>query len=100
MAQIPQNVKIRFRRPGKLVTAVVCGGLVFCLLVLMAVNIGLSREQKRLQELLDQAQGLEQENSQLEDKIDSVGSVDSMEQIAKDELGLVDPDSVIVQPSK
>jgi cell division protein FtsB len=48
--------------------------------------------------LKDQAAQLEQDNGQLKDKIDGLGSVDSVEDIAKEELDLVDPDSVIIQP--
>lgn len=39
---------------------------------------------------------LEQKISQLEDKLDKLGTVDSVTEIAGDELGMVDKDSTLV----
>ena len=96
------NLFSRFRlvyKRSRTVTKVV----VLCAIVLSMVALLAIRQQlldtQTLKDLLnDKAAQLEQENGQLEDKIDNLGSVDSVEQIAKDELDLVDPDSVIIQP--
>lgn len=87
------------RKRSKLLTKIV----VLCTIVLSMVALLTIRQQlldtQAMKDALnDKAAQLEQENGQLEDKIDSLGSVDSVEQIARDELGLVDPDSVIFQP--
>ena len=42
---------------------------------------------------------LEQENKDLETKISILGSVQSVEQIAQEELGLVSPDTIIINPN-
>lgn len=40
---------------------------------------------------------LHAENQQLQDKIDGYGSVSSVQEIAEEELGLADPDTVIIE---
>ena len=45
-----------------------------------------------------EAQRQEQEQSKLETQIGNIGSAEGVEDIAKDELGLVDPDTVVIQP--
>lgn len=93
-----ETVKLKIRRPNKIVTAAVGVALAACMVAMLAVNLSLSAERDRVRVLKDQAQQLQQENDRLEDKIGAIGSVESVEQIAKDELGLVDPDTVIVRP--
>jgi cell division protein FtsB len=44
------------------------------------------------------AQELEQEKQLLQDKIDKLGTEDSVGDIAKDELDLVDKDTIIIKP--
>ena len=41
---------------------------------------------------------MEGENADLQEKIDNIGSVQSIRQIAQDELGLTDPDTVLIRP--
>jgi cell division protein FtsB len=52
--------------------------------------------QKQTQEMMGEAARLEQENAQLEQKIDALGSVQSAEQIAQEELGMVSSDTVLI----
>ena len=46
----------------------------------------------------EQAAAMEGENADLQEKIDSIGSVQSIRQIARDELGLADPDTILIHP--
>ena len=48
--------------------------------------------------LRDEAAAIEHANSELEQKTADLGSVQSVQDIAKEELGLVDPDTVIIEP--
>ena len=66
---------------------------------LVALGVVSSRIQKQTQALLDQAAVLEQENADLTDKTEQLGSNDSIKEIAREELGLVDPDTVILDPN-
>ena len=65
------------------------------LLVLYSVTMD---AQARAEQWRAQAQQLEQENKALEDKIDNLGTLDGIKDIAKEELGLVDPDTIIITP--
>ena len=49
-------------------------------------------------DLANQAAQLEQENEELKDKISIQGTKEAVIQIARELLGLVTPDTVIVQP--
>ncbi len=69
-----------------------------CLVALLVLGMTIQDAQNRANALKEQAAQLEQENAKLEDNIDGLGSADSVEQIAKDELGLVDPDTTVVVP--
>ena len=46
--------------------------------------------------LRDEAAALEHQNSELEEKIGELGSVKSVEDIARSELGLADPNTLIL----
>lgn len=65
------------------------------LVALRWVHNGIQAETLRKQE---QAAVMEGENADLQEKIDSIGSVQSIRQIARDELGLADPDTVLIHP--
>lgn len=54
--------------------------------------------QARTDKARDDAAGWEQANDDLNDKIDDLGSIDSIKDIARDELDMVDPDTVIITP--
>ena len=90
--------RLVYKRSKPLTKIVVLCAIVLSMVTLLAIRHQLLNAQAMKDSLNDKASQLEQENGQLEDKIDSLGSVDSVEQIAKDELGLVDPDTVIIQP--
>ena len=65
------------------------------LLALRWVHNGIQAETLTKQE---QAAAMEGENADLKDKIANIGSVQSIQQIAREELGLVNPDTVLIHP--
>ena len=65
------------------------------LVALRWVHNGIQAETQRKTE---QAAAMEGENADLQEKIDSIGSVQSIRQIAQDELGLADPDTALIHP--
>ena len=65
------------------------------LVALRWVHNGIQAETQRKTE---QEAAMEGENADLQEKIDSIGSVQSIRQIAQDELGLADPDTVLIHP--
>ena len=90
------KVKLR-SAPVKLkaVLIVLIGLSTAALVALRWVHNGIQAETQRKTE---QAAAMEGENADLQEKIDSIGSVQSIRQIAQDELGLADPDTVLIHP--
>ena len=65
------------------------------LFALRWVHLGILAETENLK---DKAAALEDANADLEQKTEEIGSVQSVKDIAKEELGLVDPNTVIITP--
>ena len=70
-----------------------------CTAALITVGVIRGRIQQQTQAALDQAAALEQENADLVEKKENLGSSSSIRDIAKEELGLVEPDTVIIEPN-
>lgn len=94
-----RNIKV-IVRPG---TRKLKISLIILLLVsaaaLIALGVVSSRIQNQTQALLDQAAELEQENAELTDRTEQIDSDNVIKEIAQEELGLVDPDTVILDPN-
>ena len=74
--------------------------IVFSIAALLALTWVQGGVASQIQALRQEAAALEQKNQELEDKIGNLGSVESDMQIAQEELGLVDPNSIIIQPEE
>ena len=99
MAQIAEflsRIKIEYRRSRPLTKLVAVAAIVLSMVALIALSWAKYDVQRQTQEMMGEAARLEQENAQLGQKIDALGSVQSVEQIAQEELGLVDPDTVLI----
>ena len=91
-------IKLRLRpspRSTKIMLIVV---ILFAMTALIALRMAITELDNRTEDLRDKAAALEQENENLRENIGILGSVQSIIQIARDELGLVDPDTVILEP--
>ena len=76
---------------------VLLGMVVVCTVVLIAIGVANGLEKKEAEKIRQQAIVLEQENAKLAAKIAELGSVQSIVRIAREELGMEDPDTVIIQ---
>lgn len=92
------QIKLEYR-PGKLATkiVVICA-IVLCMATLLTLRLISENLNAQTQELRSQAAELERENEELRENIEDLGSVESDERIAQEELGLAYPDTVIFQP--
>ena len=93
-----KQVKVEVRSTTPVLKIVLIVLILFSILTLMAlrwVHTGILQETENLK---DEAAAIEQKNADLEQKKGELGSVQSVEDIAREELGLVDPDSVIIDP--
>lgn len=93
-----KHVKVEVRSTTPVLKIVLIVLILFSILALIAlrwVHSGILQETENLK---DEAAAIEQKNEDLQQKTDDLGSVQSVEDIAREELGLVDPDSVIIEP--
>ncbi len=95
-----RNVKVEIRPTSPVLKMVLIALIVFSMLALLAlrwVHNGILTEMENLK---DEASAIEQKNSDLEEKILDPDSVQNIQDIAREELGLVDPDTVIIEPQE
>lgn len=92
--------RIRFvRKPGsRTLIIVLCVAIVLSMMTLLVFRSLTARAEAEQEALRDQASQLEGENSELQTNISKLGTLESVIQIARDLLGLVFPDTVIIQP--
>ena len=93
-----KKFRIEWRSSSKLLKIVVAALIVFSMAALLALGWMGKGMAERTQAQKDAAAALEQENRDLQEKIDKVDSVEGVRDIAKEELGLVDPDTIVIQP--
>ena len=90
------RIKIEYRRSRPLTKIVAVAAIVLSMVALLTLSWAKHDVRRQTQEMMGEAARLEQENAQLEQKIDALGSIQSAEQIAQEELGLVSPDTVLI----
>jgi len=87
-------------RPGPRKLKIVLIALILaCAAALVTLGIIQGRIRQQTQAALDQAAALEQENADLAEKKENLGSSSSIKDIAKEELDLVDPNTIILEPN-
>ena len=92
------KVKVRLRPAPAALKIALIALIVFSVTALVAlrwVHNGIVEATNAKQQ---QAAALEGTNADLQDKIDRAGSVQGIQDIAREELGLVNPDTVLIQP--
>ena len=93
-----RNVKFVLRPSSPLLKIVVILVILFSMAALLALTWVRSSIQARTADLQAQAAELEYQNQELEEKIGQLDSEQSVKDIAREELGLVDPDEVVIDP--
>lgn len=91
---------IVWRRSNPLLKGILAALIVFSMAALVAlswVGAGVRSQNKALEQ---EALKLEAENQGLERKIDALGTESSIRQIAKEELGMVEANTILIQPEK
>ena len=93
-----KKIRVVFRRGSLALKIAVLAVVVLSMASLLLVWLYKQDSQKEYEKLRDQAIALEQDNNRLQQAIDKLGTVQGIAQIARDQLGLVDPDTVIIEP--
>lgn len=92
------RIQIDFRHSRPLTKIVVIAAIVLSTAALLTLRLAQNHIEAETEAMLAEAARLEQENDELTEKIGELGSVQSVEDIAQEELGLVNPDTIIIKP--
>ena len=93
-----KNIQLVPRFGTPLLKVLVIVLIVFSAAALTAMGLVAHRFRTGTEELRWEAAALEEENRDYAEKIADLGSVASVEEIARNELGLVRPDTIIIRP--
>lgn len=92
------SIRLVYRRTATLTKIVVASAVVLSMAALLMLHGTLDATKDATEALRQQAIALEQENSRLEQYIDQKGTVTEIVRVAQEKLGLVEPDSIVIQP--
>ena len=94
----PKNVKVEVRPASNILKIILILLILFSIVALIALRWVHNGITGQIDALKDEASGLEHANQVLEQKTGELGSVQSIQDIAQEELGLVDPDTILLDP--
>ena len=98
MKQKKPKLRLVMRSSSTALKIVMVVLIVFSMAALTALAWVRGSIRSQVEDLRQEAAALEQENRELQEKIDALGSVQSVQDIAQEELGLVNPDTILIQP--
>lgn len=93
-----RKIQLVYRRSSTLLKCTVVATLLLCSGALLVLRHQLLETKRQAEELRQQAIVLEQEQQYLENSISQLGTVQSVTELAGKLLGLVDPNTVIIEP--
>lgn len=102
MAQLEKifsRIQLVYRRSQTATKIMVILALVLSMGSLITLRLTMNDLQNRTENLRSEAAALEYENSELKSDIAQLGSVQSVVDIAEEELGLAQPGTVVFQPN-
>ena len=91
---ILSRIRLVYRHSPLLLKCAVLVTIILSTVALTVLRSGISQYQAKTDMIRQQAAQLEQENRKLEENIQHLDTVEGVKRIAKEELGLVDPDTV------
>ena len=92
------SVRLVYKKTSTLTKLVVSTALVLSMAALLMLHGAIDATRNDTEELRQQAIALEQEKHQLEQYEKEKGTIQEVIRIAMERLGLVEPDSVVIQP--
>lgn len=93
-----KKVKIVVRSSPPALKIVLIVLIVLSMAALMALRLVHNNIRSEIQNLESEAAAVEYANSKLDQRLEDPGSVENVMDMAKEELGMVDPDTVIIDP--
>lgn len=95
-----KRIRLVYRQSSTLSKVLVLSVIVVALAALLTLHLTISATRENTAVLADQAAALEQNNQELEEDIDSLGTADSVVEIAQKLWDLVFPDTVVIEPEE
>lgn len=92
--------RLVFRRSRTLTKCVVLATVVLCMAALLALRGAILDTRNETEVLRAQAAELEWENSKLNQYIAELGTVQGITRIAQEELGLANPNVIVLKPEQ
>ena len=92
------RIRLVYRRSSPLLKCVVMAAIVLSAVAILTLRSSILELRGNTEDLRQEAAGLEQENQELKKNIAELGTVQSIKRIAREKLGLVDPDSIFFDP--
>ena len=89
--------QLQYRRTSTLNKVVIAAAIVLSSLTLLSLRLVQQETEQTLTDLRQQVAVRDQRNDELREDIDALGTSDSIREIAQQELGLVDPDTIIFE---
>ena len=96
--QMARQFKLVVKRSSRTTKIVVCTAVLLSVVTILVLHSATLDAQARAEAWRQKAQQLEQENQKLEEKIENLGTLEGIKDIAQDELGLTDKDTVVLEP--
>ena len=93
-----RRVRLVFQRSSTKLKIFLLAALLISTVTLLVLRGALLSEKAKTEELRQQAIALEQENEKKERRNSLLGTVQSVTELANEMLGLVHPDTVIIDP--
>ena len=95
LLRLLSRIRLKYRRSSTLLKCVLLATILLSSVTLVAISAGIAQQEGKTRDARQEAAALEQENQRLEESTEDLGTVGSAQQIAGEELGLVDKDTVI-----
>ena len=92
------SVKVVYRKSTALTKIVIAAAVVLSIAAILTLNAATENTRQQTEQLRQEAILLESEQQRLEQYIRELGTVPGIMRIARERLGLAEPDSIIIQP--
>ena len=92
------RVRFVYKRSSTLTKVLVLSAVVLSTVTLLGLRHRIQKTEEQIAAMQSQVAREQEENAKLEQNIEALGTLDGVIQIAKDELGLEDPDTIILVP--
>ena len=92
------SIRLVYKKTPALTRIVVAVTIVLSMVALLVLHGAINETKRHTEELRQQAIALEQESDQLEQYEQEKGTILEVIRVAMERLGLVKPDSIVIQP--